>query len=443
MSYSKEDFQEIEKASLVSELPEKIRTDADHWEPLNDVEIPEHKKDMVKSRDIRHRTFDDGLFWHKIPAFNTVGRAEFMDVKFQNKNSITKVAQLDELLEGLVDPEFMKDVHKGMAEAPMNIRLSPYILSLIDWDNPYEDPLRRQFIPVSSTRKEDHPFLTLDSLSEQDDSPVPGLVHRYFDKALFLPLDVCPVYCRFCFRRESVGPDNATHLTAAQLTDALAYIEANTRVWEVILTGGDPLILSPRRIADVTKALQRIPHVKVIRWHTRVPVVMPEHITPDLVAALKCPGKAAYVAVHANHADELTPMARAACAQLIDGGIMLVSQTVLLKGVNDDADTLTDLMRAFVETRIKPYYLHHPDLAPGTAHFRVPVSQGQRIVAEMRGKLSGLAQPTYVLDIPGAHGKVPAGPAYVTTLETGSYRVTDASGNDHRYDDCCSGPSAA
>jgi len=315
-------------------------------------------------------------------------------------------------------------------------------LADIPADQRSKHPLARQFLPDAQELQR-HPSELDDPIGDTIKARAPGLVHRYPDRVLLKLVGVCPVYCRFCFRRESVGPDNATHLTAAQLTDALAYIEANTRVWEVILTGGDPLILSPRRIADVTKALQRIPHVKVIRWHTRVPVVMPEHITPDLVAALKCPGKAAYVAVHANHADELTPMARAACAQLIDGGIMLVSQTVLLKGVNDDADTLTDLMRAFVETRIKPYYLHHPDLAPGTAHFRVPVSQGQRIVAEMRGKLSGLAQPTYVLDIPGAHGKVPAGPAYVTTLETGSYRVTDASGNDHRYDDCCSGPSAA
>ncbi len=198
----------------------------------------------------------------------------------------------------------------------------------------------------------------------------------------------------------------------------------------MILTGGDPFMLSPRRIADVTQRLGAVPHVKVLRWHTRVPVVDPGRVSPELVDALKSSGKTVYVAVHANHARELTDAARAACARLVDAGMPLVSQTVLLKGVNDDAETLAALMRAFVEARIKPYYLHHPDLAPGTGHFRLSIEEGQAIVGELRGRLSGLAQPTYVLDIPGGHGKVPVGPSYVD--EDGRL-IVDPGGNLHHY----------
>jgi len=181
----------------------------------------------------------------------------------------------------------------------------------------------------------------------------------------------------------------------------------------VIVTGGDPLVLSPRRLADLMQRLEAIAHVKIVRFHTRVPAVNPQGVTDELVAALKGSSKAVYVALHANHARELTPAARAACARIIDAGIPMVSQTVLLRGVNDAPETLAALMRAFVETRIKPYYLHHGDLAPGTAHLRTTVAEGQAIMRALRGALSGLAQPTYVLDIPGGHGKVPVGPTYL------------------------------
>jgi lysine 2,3-aminomutase len=170
--------------------------------------------------------------------------------------------------------------------------------------------------------------------------------------------------------------------------------------------------------------------VKVLRWHTRVPAVDPGRITAGLAAALRSPAKAVYVALHANHARELTPAVRAACGRLIDAGIVMVSQTVLLRGVNDDAATLATLMRAFVECRVKPYYLHHPDLAPGTGRFRLTIAEGQAIVRQLRGRLSGLAQPTYVLDIPGGHGKVPVGPGYI---DDGSRHVADPGGTLHEY----------
>jgi len=208
----------------------------------------------------------------------------------------------------------------------------------------------------------------------------------------------------------------------------MAYIAGRPQIWEAIVTGGDPFILSPRRLKDVMDRLALIGHVKVVRFHTRVPAVEPRMVTDELVAALKSPGKAVYVALHANHARELTPDARAACARLVDAGVPMLGQTVLLRGVNDDPESLAALMRAFVETRIKPYYLHHGDLAPGTSHLRTTLAEGQAVMRALRGDVSGLCQPTYVLDIPGGHGKVPVGPHYL-----GDGEVEDPSGGRHAY----------
>ncbi len=257
---------------------------------------------------------------------------------------------------------------------------------------------------------------------------MPGIVHRYPDRVLLKLVSVCPVYCRFCFRREMVGPGKSAALSDADLAAALDYVRAHPEIWEVILTGGDPLILSPRRVAEVTAALGDIPHVKILRWHSRVPSVAPERVTAALVEALRSSSKTVYVALHANHPRELTDAARAACRRLIDAGIAMVSQSVLLKGVNDDADTLEALMRGFVEMRVKPYYLHHGDLAPGTAHLRTTIAEGQALMRALRARLSGLALPTYVLDIPGAHGKVPVGPDYLRATGAGRYDIEDRSG---------------
>jgi lysine 2,3-aminomutase len=240
-----------------------------------------------------------------------------------------------------------------------------------------------------------------------------------------------------------VGPGHGATLSGEALATALGYIRDRPEIWEVILTGGDPLVLSPRRIAEVTAQLATLAHVKVLRWHTRVPVVAPDRVTGDLAAALKSEAQAVYVALHANHPRELTPQARAACARLVDAGLPMVSQTVLLKGVNDDPDTLAALMRAFVECRVKPYYLHHGDLAPGTAHFRTSIRDGQALVRSLRGRLSGLCQPAYVLDIPGGHGKVPIGPGYVHADfhpdahdgQADAYLIEDFNGETHLYCD--------
>ena len=311
------------------------------------------------------------------------------------------------------------------------LAITPMMANLIDPNDP-TDPIALQFVPdeaeLVSTNLE-----RMDPIGDEAHSPVPGIVHRYPDRVLLKAVHVCPVYCRFCFRREMVGPEGNGTMTAEELAVAFAYIREHEEIWEVILTGGDPLVLSPRRLTAMMEGLKAIPHVKIVRFHTRVPVVDPDRINAELVEALKASGKTTYVALHANHPREMTQSARDACARLIDAGMAMVSQTVLLRGINDDPIILADLMRAFVETRVKPYYLHHPDLAPGTGHFRLDIEEGQKIVAALRGRVSGLCQPTYVLDIPGGHGKAVIGQNAASKRAEGCHAVSDFNGNDHLY----------
>jgi len=310
------------------------------------------------------------------------------------------------------------------------VAITPALAELINVAEP-NDPIARQFVPDPMELASD-PQERPDPIGDDAHAPVEGVVHRYPDRVLLKLTHVCPVYCRFCFRREMVGPRGRGTLSPRQLATALAYIVGDTRIWEVILTGGDPLVLSARRLRAVAGQLAAIAHVKVIRVHTRAPSAAPELITRERIRALKAAGKATYVVLHVNHPRELTQAARAACAQLIDAGIPMLSQSVLLKGVNDEPATLAALLRALVETRIKPYYLHHADLAPGTAHLRTTIADGRRLMRALRGTVSGLCQPTYVLDIPGGAGKVPIGPDYLRPLDHG-YEVEDPSGGRWTY----------
>ncbi|AQT04673.1 lysine-2,3-aminomutase-like protein [Acetobacter persici] len=325
----------------------------------------------------------------------------------------------DLIAAGLVPPE-QREALAAVAQ-DYATAIPPAFLDLIEQP---DDPIGIQVIP-SPEELLVTPEERSDPIGDDALSPVPGIVHRYADRALLKPLLVCPLYCRFCFRREHVGPDGGV-LDDAALEGALDWLRAHPAIREVILTGGDPLMLSPRRLGQIIAALSAMPHVTTIRLHTRVPVAAPERVTDALLDVLET-DKALWMAVHINHAREMSEAARTCLKRLVRRGVPLLGQSVLLRGVNDSEQALEDLFRSMVEVRMRPYYLHQLDPAPGTARFHVPVEEGQRLLAGLRGRVTGLAWPTYVLDIPGGYGKVPLGPDYVD----GALQVRDPEGRLH------------
>lgn len=316
------------------------------------------------------------------------------------------------------------------AEAAFSIRLTPQVLSTIKAAN-HTDPVYAQYMPRSDELLPADDDVA-DPIGDAEHEKVKGLVHRYPDRVLLKPVLICQVYCRFCFRREKIAKEDSS-LSTAQLEAAYQYIDAHPKIFEVILTGGDPLVLSDRRLADIMQRLSSIAHVQVLRIHTRVPVVDPARITPALVKTLRA-HKPVSMVVHANHAQELDENVAAAFARLVDGGVPLFSQSVLLKGVNNSVAALDTLFRRLISLRVKPYYLHHPDKTAGTSHFRLSLKEGQALMAALRGKLSGLALPTYVLDIPGGYGKVPVGPQHIEEVN-GEIFITAPDGSRHHYQD--------
>lgn len=310
-------------------------------------------------------------------------------------------------------------------QAPFPERIAPEYRAL--FDGTPADPLARQAI-FSAEELDIRPEDLADPIGDEAFSPLAGLVHRHPDRVLLKPTMACPLHCRFCFRRDRVGKAGA--LKPKALAACLAYIAERPQIREVILTGGDPLMLSAARLERLARSLGAIDHLKWLRVHSRVPVAMPARVTAAAVRALKAGRLPAWLVVHCNHPRELSPAALDALARLADAGIPLLSQTVLLKSVNDDAGVLAELMEALAAARVKPYYLHHCDLVRGAAHFRLSLAEGQALAAELRRRVSGLAMPTYVLDIPGGFGKVPAGPTYV---EDGGGTVRDALGTARDY----------
>jgi lysine 2,3-aminomutase len=334
----------------------------------------------------------------------------------------------DLVARGIVATERLDELRRVADE--FAVAVTPDMAALIDPADP-ADPIAAQFVPSAAELDEaadDRP----DPIGDERWSPLPGLVHRYPDRVLLKPILTCPVYCRFCFRREQVGKGKGV-LAPVALDRAFSYIAEHPEIWEVIVTGGDPFLLSTRRIASIVGRLEAIPHLAVIRFHTRVPVAEPGRVGAALIAGLAAE-KALYVVVHANHPRELTRAMRGAVGRLVRAGIPVLSQSVLLRGVNDDAAVLEALFRGLVAMRVKPYYLHHPDLARGTGHFRLGIDQGQRLVGALRGHVSGLCQPSYVLDIPGGYGKVPvAASAARSGEQPGSWVIEDPAGGKHRY----------
>lgn len=290
--------------------------------------------------------------------------------------------------------------------------------------------VRGQFVP-DPRELQVRPEEMVDPIGDGTHAPVPGLTHRYPDRAILHATKTCEVYCRFCFRRETVGDGGP--LGAAEFDRVVAYLRATPAVREVIFTGGDPLVLSARRLGTMLDRLEALGTLEVVRFHTRIPVVAPEMVTERLVAVLDR-ALPVWMVVHVNHPDEITEAAGAALRGLTRAGVPLLSQTVLLRGVNAETGILEALFRRLIRHRVKPYYLHHPDLAKGTGHFRVTLAEGQALMAALRGRLTGIAQPTYVLDIPGGHGKVPVGPGYLRA-EGDHWVVTDPQGRAHVYRD--------
>ncbi|HEY8313198.1 MAG TPA: KamA family radical SAM protein [Candidatus Baltobacteraceae bacterium] len=379
-----------------------------------------HKKPPVDPHSLEYKNLKQGDFWRAIPAYAQVDEATFLDHLWQQKHSVKTPAELLEAITGAADPEFIKDAEAGFKHAPMAVRVSPYAISLIDWTDPYNDPIRTQFIPVKSHMLPDHPRLTLDSLHEQDDSPVPGLVHRYVDKALFLPLNVCPVYCRFCTRSYAIGPDteeiNKVSLakTPAQWQQAFAYIAERPELEDIVISGGDAYQLPPKNIELIGNALLDIPHVRRMRFATKGPAVMPMKILthPEWVDALTAVvergrkmGKEVVLHTHFNSANEITWITQKAMHALFERGIFVRNQSVLIRGVNDTEARMQLLVKRLGDVNVHPYYVYMHDMVKGVEELRTTVQSAINIEKFVRGSTAGFNTPTFVCDAPGGGGK--------------------------------------
>jgi len=387
---------------------------------LADVAVPAAQKPPVPPADLSHREFDASPFWQRIPAFAEVTEEQFRDYKWQNKNSVTRVEQLADLLGDLAPPEFLDDVREGMGRAPMNVRLSPYVLGLIDWSDPYHDPLRTQFLPVASRLSPDHPRLTLDSLHERRDSPTLGLVHRYPDKTLFLSIGVCPVYCRFCTRSYAIGGDTDTVEKVQYSPDnkrwnrAFAYLASRPEVEDVVVSGGDAYFLSPNNLRKIGETLLAIPHIRRIRFASKGPAVMPlKLLTHDKwVDALadvsdlgRSLGKEVALHTHFNSPNEITAFSREAMDRLFQRGVKVRNQSVLVRGVNDDAAVMTTLVKKLSYMNVQPYYVYQHDMVQGVEDLRTSVAVTTEIERHVRGATAGFNTPVFVNDVPGGGGK--------------------------------------
>jgi lysine 2,3-aminomutase len=377
-------------------------------------------KDPVDPSTLTHRQLLDGPFWQRIPAYANVDEETFLDHKWQSRNSITRPDKLLAAVQDLVPQSFIDDVADGFRRAPMSIRVSPYLLSLIDWDNPEADPLRRQFITLGSKLLPDHPRLTLDSLHEQEDAPVPGLTHRYADKALFLTLDTCPVYCRFCTRSYAVGVDTdevskvSLKAKADRWQEVFDYLAGRPEVEDVVVSGGDSYNLRPAQIELIGETLLQMEHIRRIRFATKGPAVMPQKLLTDNewmdslnkvheLGVKLC--KEVCVHTHFNHPNELTAITKRGLDRLFQRGIRVRNQSVLQRWVNDTVDSMTLLVKRMSYCNVQPYYVYVHDLVKGVEDLRTTVQTGADIEKHVRGSTAGFNTPTFVVDAPGGGGK--------------------------------------
>ncbi len=381
---------------------------------------PGPKKPPVDPSTLTYKALLRGEFWHKIPAYKDVDEKTFLDHHWQAKHSITNVPKLLKALEGLVSPAFIADAEEGFKHAPMSVRVSPYLLSLIDWNDPYMDPLRTQFIPVGSRLLPDHPKLDLDSLHEQEDAPVPGLTHRYRDKALFLPLNTCPVYCRFCTRSYAIGLDTEEvekvqlKVNAERWKAAFDYIASRPELEDIVISGGDAYQLRAEQITEIGEALLAMPNVRRLRYATKGPAVMPMKLLTDdawtdaltrVVDHGKKLHKEVVLHTHFNHPREITGITEDAMNKLMERGITVRNQCVLQRRVNDTPETMTELVKRLGHVNVHPYYVYVHDLVKGVEDLRTTVETALHIEKHVRGSTAGFNTPTFVVDAPGGGGK--------------------------------------
>ncbi len=379
-----------------------------------------HKRPPAGPEAFAHRNLRQGEFWRAIPAYKNVDEATFLDHIWQGKNSITTVDKLIETIQDLVTPEFIDDARAGFAHAPMAVRVSPYMIAGIDWTDPYNDPIRTQFLPLGSRLRPDHPLLTLDSLHEQDDAPVPGLTHRYPDKALFLVLDVCPVYCRFCTRSYAVGGNTeevekvSLNASPKRWARVFQYIKERPELEDIVISGGDMYQLAPAHLRTVGETLLDIPHVRRMRFATKGPAVMPMKMITDTAwfDALsyvhdkgRKMGKEVLLHTHYNHPNEITWITEQAMAKCFERGIFVRNQSVLQRGVNDNPETMRMLVKRLGHINVHPYYVYLHDLVKGVEDLRTTLQTAIDIEKYVRGSTAGFNSPTFVCDAPGGGGK--------------------------------------
>ncbi|MBI1947517.1 MAG: KamA family radical SAM protein [Deltaproteobacteria bacterium] len=379
-----------------------------------------HKKPPVDPATLTHRNLRTDEFWRRIPGWKDVDEATFLNHLWQEKHAIISPARLVEAVQSLASPEFIRDVEAGFHKAPMAVRISPYLLSLIDWSDPYRDPIRRQFLPVASQLEPDHPMLTLDSLHEQDDAPVPGLTHRYPDKVLFLVLDTCPVYCRFCTRSYAVGLDtDVVDKVSLKATDdrwerALQYVAERPEVEDVVVSGGDCYRLKPDQIRALGDRLLAMPNIRRFRFATKGIAVQPMKILTDtawtdavteIVDKGKKLHKEVVIHTHFNHPNEITGITQRACDLLMERGITVRNQSVFQRGVNDTGEVMTELVRKLSYVNVHPYYVYIHDLVKGTEDLRTSVATGVQVEKRVRGSTAGYNTPLFLVDAPGGGGK--------------------------------------
>lgn len=378
------------------------------------------KKPPVDPATLTHMQLREGEFWRGIPAYQGIDTETFLSHVWQGKNSITSVEKLIETIQDLAPASFIEDAREGFRRAPMSVRISPYMISCIDWADPYDDPIRTQFLPLGSRIRPDHPMLTLDSLHEQDDAPVTGLTHRYADKALFLALDVCPVYCRFCTRSYAVGSDTESvekvHMLASpkRWAKAFKYIASRPELEDIVISGGDMYQLAPAHLRTIGETLLGLPNIRRIRFATKGPAVLPMKLISDTawlealtdVAALgRKLRKEVALHTHFNNPNEITWITREAMNNLFDRGIYVRNQTVLQRGVNDTPEKMKLLVKRLGHVNVHPYYVYMHDLVKGVEDLRTTIQAGMDLEKHVRGTTAGFNTPTFVCDAPGGGGK--------------------------------------